>query len=411
MGNYYEDSIVESKLIKRNKLNMFDNKKLHTFLYLSFTNTLAYNKAKKIFYDETFDNGYYEKTLKKDGFIFNNEKIVTNCYLYEGDIPPLLKLFHIKQISPSGWVSFPMNRLIIIKEKTTHCYYEYVINYENIIPIKNIEAPVKYNICSFDIEASSSHGDFPVAIKDYKKLATNILENYNNLSEKDKEDYGDDLLKKEIFAAFGYSNLKYIQPVYTKYNINDQLQLENIFDNFIKYIPVNDKNRKNYTLEIEESDSESDDEDNQPVESIKKIKKVKKYNKNANIFEIITDDKCEYETKLLELNKALTKFYPQLKGDIITFIGMTFINYSEKKPYVRYIIVKGGCKIPEKYKNWVQENHVKIIEKSTEKGVLLNLLKLYNLKIHISLLVIILMVLIGILCIKEQKKLVVLMTF
>ena len=73
MGNYYENSIVESKLIKRNKLNMFDNKKLHTFLYLSFTNTLAYNKAKKIFYDETFDNGYYEKTLKKDGFIFNNE--------------------------------------------------------------------------------------------------------------------------------------------------------------------------------------------------------------------------------------------------------------------------------------------------------------------------------------------------
>ena len=52
MGNYYEDSIIESKLIKRHKLNMFDNKYLHTFLYLSFNNTLAYNKAKKIFYNE-----------------------------------------------------------------------------------------------------------------------------------------------------------------------------------------------------------------------------------------------------------------------------------------------------------------------------------------------------------------------
>ena len=28
----------------------------------------------------------------------------------------------------------------------------------------------------------------------------------------------------------------------------------------------------------------------------------KKYNKDANIYEIIRDDKCEYETKLLELN-------------------------------------------------------------------------------------------------------------
>ena len=28
----------------------------------------------------------------------------------------------------------------------------------------------QYKICSFDIEASSSHGDFPVPIKDYKKL-------------------------------------------------------------------------------------------------------------------------------------------------------------------------------------------------------------------------------------------------
>ena len=29
---------------------------------------------------------------------------------------------------------------------------------------------------SFDIEASSSHGDFPVPIKTYKKLAANIVD-------------------------------------------------------------------------------------------------------------------------------------------------------------------------------------------------------------------------------------------
>lgn len=374
LGNYYEDSIVESKLIKRHKLYGFDDHKLHNFVRISFTNNGAFNKAKKMFYkDTTNEYGYFNRELIKDGYIYQN----THCYLYEANIPPLLKLFHMQEISPSGWILLPSNKIKTINKKTTHCAYEYIISHKDIKKSDKDDI-VKYNICSFDIEASSSHGDFPVPIKDYKKLATNILQYYNELI--DKTSFNLELFEKQISAAFGYENIDYIDPVYTKLKEIGKEQLNNIFDNFIKYIPVNDKNRKNYTLEIEESDSESDDEDNQPVESIKKIKKVKKYNKNANIFEIITDDKCEYETKLLELNKALTKFYPQLKGDIITFIGMTFINYSEKKPYVRYIIVKGGCKIPEKYKNWVQENNVKIIEKSTEKGVLLEFTKIIQLE-------------------------------
>tara|TARA_B100000902_G_scaffold243071_1_gene230145 strand:+ start:22004 stop:25828 length:3825 start_codon:yes stop_codon:yes gene_type:complete len=373
LGNYYEDSIVESKLIKRHKLYGFDDHKLHNFVRISFTNNGAFNKAKKMFYKDTYENGYFNRELIKDGYIYQN----THCYLYEANIPPLLKLFHIQEISPSGWILLPSNKIKTINKKTTHCAYEYIISHKDIKKSEKDDI-VKYNICSFDIEASSSHGDFPVPIKDYKKLASNILQYYIELI--DKESFNLELFEKLISSAFGYENINYIDPVYTKLKEIGKEQLNNIFDNFIKYIPANDKNRKNYTLEIEESDSESDNEDNQPVESIKKIKKVKKYNKDANIFEIITDDKCEYETKLLELNKALTKFYPQLKGDIITFIGMTFINYSEKKPYVRYIIVKGGCKIPEKYKNWVKENNVKIIEKSTEKGVLLEFTKIMQLE-------------------------------
>ena len=31
---------------------------------------------------------------------------------------------------------------------------------------------------SFDIEASSSHGDFPIPVKGYKKLATNVVDLY-----------------------------------------------------------------------------------------------------------------------------------------------------------------------------------------------------------------------------------------
>ena len=373
MGNYYEESIVDSKLIKRHKLYGFDNHKLHNFIKISFTNNAAFNKAKKIFYNDTHENGIFNRELKSDGYNYQN----TNCYLYEANIPPLLKLFHLQEISPSGWILIPSNKVKNVNKKTTHCAYEYFISYKHIKKATKDDI-VKYNICSFDIEASSSHGDFPVPIKDYKKLATNILEFYNELE--DKDEFNIELFEKQINASFGYEDLNYIAKVYTKLKEISREQLSNIFDNFIKYIPAKDNTRKDFTIEIENSDTESDNEEDESntTENVKskKIKRVKKYNKDANIYEIIKDDKCEYETKLLELNKALTKFYPQLQGDIITFIGMTFINYSEKKPYIRYIIVKGGCKIPTKYEKWCEENNVVIIKKPTEKGVLLEFTKI-----------------------------------
>jgi hypothetical protein len=190
VGNYYEDSIVECVLVKRHKLYGFDNKKLHNFIKISFTNTGAYNKLKKIFYDDkTSKSGQFERTLKEDGYKYSDDIGITHCYLYEADIPPLLKFFHEKHISPSGWIKIPSNKVRVISNKTTNCSYEYSINYEDIYDYKEKETLVKYNICSFDIEASSSHGDFPIPIKNYKKLATNILENYNSSSENFKLNY------------------------------------------------------------------------------------------------------------------------------------------------------------------------------------------------------------------------------
>ena len=382
MGNYYQDSIVDAKLIKRNKLYEFDNHKLHNFIRISFSNTGAYNKLRKLFYNDSYTNGIFNRTLIPEGYIYQNQ----SCYLYEGNIPPLLKLFHIKEISPSGWVLLPSNKVKKVKSKTTHCTYEYIINYKDIKKTDKDDI-VKYNICSFDIEASSSHGDFPVPIKNYKKLATDILEYYNNLD--DKDDYSVELLEKQILYAFKQNKVKNsgyylnnINEVYPKLKHISEEQLNLIFENFIKYIPANDKSKRDDNIdEIEESDSDSDIEEQTGVDNETSApkyfrkKKAKKYTKRNTILDILLDKTCERETKLLELTNALTKFYPELEGDIVTFIGLSFINYSEKKPYKKILIVKGGCKVPEKYEDWMKDNNVEIIEKKTEKGVLLEFTK------------------------------------
>ena len=53
MGEYYEGSISESKLIKRKKLYGFDNNKLHTFMLIKFKNESAMKKAKGLWYLKT----------------------------------------------------------------------------------------------------------------------------------------------------------------------------------------------------------------------------------------------------------------------------------------------------------------------------------------------------------------------
>ena len=122
------------------KLYGFDNKKLHTFIKISFKNTMAYNKAKKIFYKDISIGNYFERKLLEEGYIYKNDDSITNCYLYEADIPPLLKLFHLKEISPTGWIALISNKTKKPKVKKTHCSYEYIVNYNHILPMKNMES-------------------------------------------------------------------------------------------------------------------------------------------------------------------------------------------------------------------------------------------------------------------------------
>lgn len=399
IGNYYEDSIVSLKLVRRQKLYGFDNKKLYNFIKISFMNTAIYNKVKKLFYtDSTSKDNGFERTLNDDGYVYNDEQGTTKCYLYEADVPPLLKFFHNKEIIPSGWIKMASNKVKKITNKTTHCAYEYCVNYEDIISYKEKETPVKYNICSFDIEASSSHGDFPLPIKNYKKLATNILENYYSSSDVFRANYDISMLTQEILCAFELTEpkdkLSYISKIYPKEKDLKAINFQNLIENLANYIPANfkKKNGDDIIIELSESEDEEGDEDEDNEEDadknkdvdiensniFKRKKRVKGYNKkNVTLIELMNDSSCEYNTKLYELTEAFKNTgFPDIEGDCVTFIGLSFINYTEIQPYERVIIVKGGCKIPDKYLTWSQENNVIVLERQTEKEVLLTFTKL-----------------------------------
>ena len=181
LGKYYENSIVECKLIERKKLYEFDAGKLHRFIQIKLANVPAYNRVKNFWYKDSINSeGEKERGLIPNGFWFKD----CHVELYEANIPPLLRFFHLREISPSGWIALPCKKTFEIKgsNKTTTCDFEFSINYKNIVPLNEKESRVPYKIMSFDIEASSSHGDFPVPIKSYKKLATNIADYFAKMT-------------------------------------------------------------------------------------------------------------------------------------------------------------------------------------------------------------------------------------
>jgi DNA polymerase elongation subunit (family B) len=359
IGKYYEKSITECIIIKRKKLYGFDGGKEHKFIKFEFASMSAFNKTKNLWYTD-YNKGH---TLLEAGYQFSN----TNIKLYEANIPPLLRFFHIRDVSPSGWIALPKKKTIELKDDTkkSTCIFEYIINYKNIIPLNDKETRVPYKIMSFDIEASSSHGDFPVPIKTYKKLATNIIEYFENLKTDLNIEGYKTLLRKIIMTAFGYDKMEYIDLVYPKKAPESKEKLEQMCEKWLTS-PVRNLSKSNEytdanTIEhMFEKMAAGDDDD-----EFEHNKFVKSYtDKKATIVNILCDKKFEREGKLNELNISLNANFPKLEGDKCTFIGSTFMNYGEEEPFKNHCIVLNTCsELP--VDNSILESY------STEKEVLM----------------------------------------
>ena len=359
LGRFYSDSITDSKIIKRKKLYGFDGKKEHKFLFLEFANLSAFNKAKNLWFTD-YQSGH---TLLPNGYRF----LDTDILLYEANIPPLLRFFHVNDISPSGWVSIPKRKVGERKgdAKSVNCDFEFTTNIKYIVPLNEKETRVPFKIMSFDIEASSSHGDFPVPIKTYKKLATNIVEFFENvgIDHYNKESLAEEL-ERIVLTAFGYGEINGIDLVYPKKppSSRDQvigwirrwldsrvrsLSKTDDFNNANSIETAFDRLAKEHFAEHVDDGDEGSDNEGLVEEGFAQTfgkKYVKEYaDKKATILDILLDKKYEREGKLNELNISLNAIFPKLEGDKVTFIGSTFMNYGNKDPHFNHCIVLNSC--------------------------------------------------------------------
>lgn len=169
LGGFYQKTLRVNgcKTIMRRKLYGFDAGREYKFLRLEFENMAGYNKAVNLWYS-SYEDGH---KLLTAGYRFGG----ANLKIYESNIPAILRMFHVNNISPSGWVQIPVKKVTYRGSKSfTHCDYEFCIDNRDIKALPNKDVNVPYKCASFDIEASSSHGLFPLPKKGYNLLATNI---------------------------------------------------------------------------------------------------------------------------------------------------------------------------------------------------------------------------------------------
>jgi len=371
-SKYWDNSIIKMQYVEKKKLYGFNAGKKNKFLLMKFSCEQAMRKFKNIWY-KSGKNKKGEYVRKLISYKFKD----FNTRLYEAQIPPLLRLFHIKEISPSGWIALPKKKCIRqTTNKSTSCNFDFTINYQHIIPLPDKELSVPYKICSFDIEASSSHGDFPLAIKTYKKLAQNMVNAYNDKLE-DEENRS--FLKRCLLTAYSMCKqpVEGIDIVYPKQDPS-QKTIERKINQWLKLKPSSFEDTASDELENDidsyyENTFDEGKKDFAVVDGfswLAKKKKKTKYSKNSTVVELIGDKSVEIDTRINLLDKTLSAIFPKLKGDIVTFIGSTFVKYGEEKPYLNHCIVRDTCSKMPHVDNAALESY------PTEKEVLLAWTKL-----------------------------------
>lgn len=221
----------------------------------------------------------------------------TKYNIYESNIDPILRFMHDRKIDPNGWIrieKYSSDDIVLSSNCTldvqaTHtdiCRYES----DHVSPFK---------IACFDIECDSSHGDFPVPNKDYKRLAIQLIEVYATLADTMPYSNKISVMTDCILTAFRIpTNINYsskIDVVYPKRAVQaDVIRTSCVF---------------------------LDDVINKRFDSMP------------------TEDKAT----VLNMHLSNLKRFPELYGDQVIQIGTTLHKFGERQCYKRHIVTLGSC--------------------------------------------------------------------
>lgn len=294
---------VSFQHVRRKSVYGFTNNQKKQYIKLSFTNLMCmYIVRKRI-------------------------KNMNMFEFHESNIDPFLRFVHMQDLKPCGWV-IAKQAVDVLDEYddmknteylTTKCQINAVTSYANVEHYECVKvAPVV--ILSFDIECTSSNGDFPMPIKTYKRTAEEIVEAYNYLkpntflSKIDNYNWNDSdfqkLLPSLLLEMFGFAPESRLE-------LPEKIRLNKVHVKSKKHLKA-----QAHSLRAKIQDPAF----------------------VAHIVDVIKRKRPENECSPTQaLESFLNQEFPPLKGDAIIQIGSTVHTYGESECSYKNIITLDTC--------------------------------------------------------------------
>jgi DNA polymerase delta subunit 1 len=287
---FLKDQLKYVKLVWRKDFWGFTNGESFPFIKIKTGNLMLFQMLRRYFQERS-----------KEGF-----------QLYESNIDPFLRFIHEQNISPCGWVRLdPRTYLLNESGNLSRCGINIQVDAAFVKPLeRNYIAPLL--IASFDLECTSSHGDFPLAQKDYRKVAQDFVTLVRQPKMPSADEIANYLLR--IFKESFVVNRVTLNQVYTKQKPN----LKEIETKIKKSIDILMKKLKATRDEKPPNDEEDEDEGDVKPSSYK--------------------SPAEYE-----LCAYMNKIFPEVVGDKVIQIGTTFHRYGNDEIIYRHIVSLNSC--------------------------------------------------------------------
>lgn len=336
-----KDSIKGLKVWAKKDMWGFSNNKTFPFIRITFTNLMAMK--------------FCVKHLSKSVPIC---KRMLKYKLYENNIEPFIRFFHCKNINPSGWIKIDPSKCFRNKLYKTNCKYDLAIKWSNVESLPNKERISPLIVASFDIECTSSHGDFPLAIKKYEKTTREMIQAFSQFKQANPIDIKR-FIKETLLHIFEIEHYPEMEKYYSKIYFKEtnrkvtQKQIIRIIDTLYDII-ILDINTQKHFNEIYDEEDECTRFKNAFKQPLKKELKNKPEN----------DEK---ESVFNQINNILSQNFPEVEGDSVIQIGTTFHRYGDVNCFYKHIITLDTCDdIPG----------VDVVQCETESDVLLEWTKL-----------------------------------
>ena len=339
-------SLLGVKVMKKKDFWGFHNGEVFNFIRMSFKSLRSFKAAIRII----------QRGVRIIGIHDNKVKYA----LYESNIDPFLRMVHLRDIEPAGWVKvtdYDINTHIM----PTKCQIDINVDWRKLYRV-DVEKMAPIVVASFDIECVSSHGDFPVARKDYKKLAYEFFQLYDSKKETiiDIKDF----MYIQLIGVFDPLFEGVLSKVYPKQEITpeDMQRLKNktkqLMDDFIDIASGKLVYRGNQPPTTKVNAPSKD-------EIIKKLTTLFGYYGECDKNDMQQPEFMNVKVVDTYQDKVVfwKGLFPMLHGDPIIQIGTTIHSYGDKECSYKHVLSVGSCDDIEGVDVESCENETQLIER------------------------------------------------